>query len=354
MDVGEATIISPSAVGALRPRALSARDVRNGLGLVGLMLVYGVIVDLLGAPPTDELLVSLGNFASLSCYSGALAACAFALLCIVRPQQRTHLQARIFWLVIACVITTLTFPFFAAFKELVLPTRGFLWDQTFAHIGRSIFGQSPWTITHVYFGTVAGTRVLDAAYRSLLPLMFGLPLVTAVLVTDPRRRFQILFTWTASWILIGTLAGWFFASAGPCFYNTFIAYDPDYAELQRRLAEIGRVAAAQGHPIASLSYQSGLMMTYRTHDFAPGGGISAMPSMHVAMVTLVALAAWQFNRLLGVIGIYVVFAVWIATIHFGWHYFVDGPVGAAMMVVLWIAARHVAAAAYPKVGAAAA
>jgi hypothetical protein len=232
--------------------------------------------------------------------------------------------------------------------------RGFLWDRTFAHFGRSIFGQSPWTITHVYFGTVAGTRMLDWAYRSLLPLMFGLPLISAVLVTDPRLRFRILFTWTASWILIGSLAGWFFASAGPCFYNTFIAYDPDYADLQRRLAEIGRLATAEGHPIASLSYQSGLVLTYRTHEFAPGGGISAMPSMHVAMVTLVAIAAWQFNRILGILGVYVVFAVWVATIHFGWHYFVDGPVGAGMMIALWWASRKVAAIAYPKASATAA
>jgi hypothetical protein len=223
-----------------------------------------------------------------------------------------------------------------------------LWDRTFAHIGRALFGQSPWAITHVYFGTVAGTRLLDWAYRSLLLFMFGLPLLTAAFVTDARKRFRILFAWTASWILIGTLAGWFFASAGPCYYNSFVAYDPDYAELHRRLAEIGRLAAAEGRPIASLTYQSDLLMTYRAHVFAPGGGISAMPSMHVAMVTLVALAGWQFNRLLGIVGAYLVFAVWIATIHFGWHYFLDGPVGAAMMVALWLGAKRVATIAYPE------
>ena len=331
---------------------LARADLRAGAFLVGLILIYGLVIDLIGRPLLGQLQVSLGNFAALSFYSGVLTACAFALLCMVRPEQRTQLETRAFWLFIACLLTTLTFPLFAAFKELVLPMRGFLWDRTFAHLGRALFGQSPWTITHFYFGSVTGTRMLDWAYRSLLPLMFGLPLVAAVLATDARLRFRILFTWTASWILIGTVAGWIFASAGPCFYNSFIAYDPDYAELQRRLADIGRLADAQGHPIASLHYESGLLLTYRAHDFAPGGGISAMPSMHVAMVTLVALAAWQCNRLLGILAACLGFAVWIATIHFGWHYFVDGPVGAAMMIALWLAAKYVAAIAYPEATAA--
>ena len=351
MDVVDPTLAPFESVGAPK---LAHEDVRAGLSLIGLIAAYAIVIDFLGHPLLRQLLLTLGNFAGLSFYAGTLAACAVALMAVIWPSLRTQLHTRAFWLVTACVLTTLTFPFYAAFKELVLPMRGFVWDRTLAHAGRAIFGQSPWTITHLYFGTVTGTRLLDLAYRSLLPLMFGLPLVTALLVTRPRLRFRILFTWTTSWILIGSLAGWFFASAGPCYYNSFVAYDPDYAELQRRLAEIGRQAVAQGHPIASLTYQSGLLLTYRTHDFAPGGGISAMPSMHVAMVTLVALSAWQFNRLLGILGIYLTFAVWIATIHFGWHYFVDGPVGAAMMVALWLAAKKVAAIAYPKAEATAA
>jgi hypothetical protein len=152
-----------------------------------------------------------------------------------------------------------------------------------------------------------------------------------------------------SWIVIGTLAGWYFASAGPCYYNNFIAHDPDYAELLRRLADIGRQAAAEGHPIASLQYQSGLLLTYRTHDFAPGGGISAMPSMHVAMTTLVAIVAFGVNRWLGALFTVIAFAVWLATIHFGWHYFVDGPVGASMMAALWMLAKPLANLAYARV-----
>ena len=323
-------------------------DLRSGMALISLILIYGVVMEGVSRAPLGGLAVHVANFVGLSFYSGLLVACAYALLCLIHPAALTELSSRAFWLIVACLLTALTFPFFAMFKELVLPMRGFLWDRTFAHIGRAIFGHSPWTITHHLFGGVLGTRLLDMAYRSLLPLMFGLPLVSAVLVTNARLRFRILFTWTASWILIGTLGGWYFASAGPCYYNIFIAHDPDYADLLRRLATIGHQAAAQGHPIASLEYQSRLLTTYREHDFAPGGGISAMPSMHVAMMTLVAMVAWRFNRWMGLALATLTFAVWLATIHFGWHYFVDGPVGASMMAALWMLAKPVTALAYPR------
>jgi PAP2 superfamily len=321
-------------------------DLWSAAALLSLVTLYGAVMEAVSHAPFGELAVHIANFAALSFYSGLLVAAAFALFCLGRPTAQTELGSRAFWLVVACLLTTLIFPFFAMFKELVLPTRGFRWDHTFAHIGRAIFGRSPWTITHHLFGGLLGTRVLDLAYRSLLPLMFGLPLVSAVLVTDARMRFRILLTWTMSWIVIGSLGGWYFASAGPCYYNTFIAHDPDYAELLRRLAELGRQASAQRHPIASLGYQSGLLSTYRTHDFAPGGGISAMPSMHVAMMTLVAIVAWSANRWMGAIFAIFALVVWLATIHFGWHYFVDGPVGASMMIGLWILAKPMAARVY--------
>jgi hypothetical protein len=348
MTASTAYNVTDEAYGAEAARFTSV-DVRNGAALVMIILVYGTVMEAISRAPLGELAMHLGNFTALSFYSGLLLACAYAVYCLVRPAARTDLVSRAFWLLIACVLTALIFPFFAMFKELVLPMRGFLWDRTFAHMGRTIFGHSPWTFTHHLFGSVLGTRVLDLAYRSLLPLMFGLPLVSAVLVTDARLRFRILFTWTVSWIVIGTLAGWYFASAGPCYYNNFIAHDPDYAELLRRLADIGRQAAAEGHPIASLQYQSGLLLTYRTHDFAPGGGISAMPSMHVAMTTLVAIVAFGVNRWLGAFFTVIAFAVWLATIHFGWHYFVDGPVGASMMAALWMLAKPLVNLAYARV-----
>ena len=40
--------------------------------------------------------------------------------------------------------------------------------------------------------------------------------------------------------------------------------------------------------------------------------------------------------------------VWTATVFFGWHYIVDGPVGVAMMLSIWMLAKAIAARAYPE------
>jgi len=67
-------------------------------------------------------------------------------------------------------------------------------------------------------------------------------------------------------------------------------------------------------------------------------GISAMPSMHVAMSMLFVLVAWNASSLLGVA--FTVFAIVIAigSVHLGWHYAVDGYVSAICMPILWTAA----------------
>lgn len=333
---------SPSTIGGIR-RA----DVLSASALMGLLLLYGALMAAISDVELSRLGVHIWNFAGLSFDSAILATCGYAALCLVNPAPRRNVDRRFFWLAVACVITTLTFPFFAMFKELVLPTRGFLWDRSFAHVGRLLFGSSPWLVAHHAFGSVAGARVLDLAYRFWLPFMFGLPLASAVFLNDDRLRLRIIATWTLSWILIGTIGGWYFASAGPCFFNTFITHDADYANLLHRLADLQQQATRQGYSIESLQYQSRLLETYRAHDYAPGGGISAMPSMHVAMASLVAMVAFRIDWRLGIPLAGLAVTVWLSTVFFGWHYFVDGPVGALMMFAIWSVAKRVAARVYP-------
>jgi hypothetical protein len=329
-------------------RDVTTEDVRSGSALLGLVLVYGLVMEFMGQPPKEGLAKLLTDYSGLSFYSCLLVGCGYAAACLLWPGFRRDVGRRLFWLVVAGGLTSLMFPFFLTFKELVLPTRGFLWDRSFAHLGRLLFGTSPWTLTHHVFGNPTGARVLDLSYRFWLPFMFGLPAVSAVIFADARLRLRILTTWTLCWILIGTIGAWYFASAGPCYFNTFIGPDPDYAELLQRLSAIGKQAAAQGHPIAVLQFQPGLVEIYRARALASGGGISAMPSVHVAMASLFALVGFRINRWLGWAFVGFVMMVWMATVFFGWHYIVDGPVGVAMMFGIWKLAEAIAALAYPQ------
>jgi membrane-associated phospholipid phosphatase len=60
-----------------------------------------------------------------------------------------------------------------------------------------------------------------------------------------------------------------------------------------------------------------------------------MPSMHVASSCLMALGAYQISRPLGRAMAVFAALIWIGSIQLGWHYAVDGIVGAAMTFAVW-------------------
>ena len=60
-----------------------------------------------------------------------------------------------------------------------------------------------------------------------------------------------------------------------------------------------------------------------------------MPSMHVATAALVALAGGAASRALGRVLVTYGVLIWIASVYFGWHYAVDGPVAVILMVAVW-------------------
>ncbi|WP_344708195.1 phosphatase PAP2 family protein [Sphingomonas humi] len=266
----------------------------------------------------------------------AVAAAAMALAARFHPPLRHNWKTKAVWLLTATLVVGQTFASYAMFKQVLLPQRGFLWDQTFAHIGRTLFGgTSPWVITHAVFGSVGGSRFLNALYSAWLAIIFIYPLFAGACVNDRRLRFQMIASWLGAWIFIGTIAAWYFASAGPVFYNALIGPDPDYHSLQMRLSAIEAHAASEGNPIQTLQFQPMLLELYHRRVFDSVGGISAMPSMHVALATLLALTGFAKGRLLGFVLSGYAFLIWVGSVHFGWHYFVDGPVAAVLMAVVW-------------------
>jgi membrane-associated phospholipid phosphatase len=70
-------------------------------------------------------------------------------------------------------------------------------------------------------------------------------------------------------------------------------------------------------------------------DFEAPGGISAMPSMHNAQAMLFAAAAWRVDRRFGLAMWVFAAIIFVGSIHLGWHYAVDGIVGAAAALLVW-------------------
>lgn len=323
-------------------------DRRAAVVLLGSILTYGFVRQWLSGVSIGSLVGVAVMFEPIAAATILLVALIAGLLWIVVPETGHKFEVRLFWLLVAGSMTWLTFPLFGMFKQIVLPMRGFTWDHSIAHIGRMLFGISPWQITHQVFGSLAGTRLLDSIYSLWLILIFVFPMVVAVSFANPRVRFRLIFSWFGAWVLIGTLAAWIFASAGPIYYNALVGHDANYSILQSRLAHLQLLATAEGHPLSALEFQPLLLNSFRLHGYAAAGGISAMPSMHVALAVLLAIGGFQRNRLWG--GVLATYAllIWIASIHFGWHYFLDGPVAALMMLGVWKATAPLAARLYPE------
>ena len=252
-------------------------------------------------------------------------------------------ELRTRWMMCAVLATGVTLPLFQVFKQIVLPARGFPFDVHIAAAERWIFGgRDAWEITHALFGGVWPTLVLDAAYAFWLPMMFLFPMVVSAAIHDVDARGRLIGTWVASWVIIGSIGAWLLGSAGPCYYNDLVGPNAGFLKLHAALQALDGQAQAFGLSIRALYFQDMLEATQAGTNLDFASGISAMPSMHVAMASLFAIAGFRRSRLLG--GIFTVYAltIWVASVHLGWHYALDGVVGAAMMGALWGLSKPIA------------
>ena len=86
------------------------------------------------------------------------------------------------------------------------------------------------------------------------------------------------------------------------------------------------------HTIWALGAQEMLWGDYQVRDVMVGSGISAMPSMHVAIATLFALVCWRVRRWLGIVMTIYAVIIMLGSVDLGWHYAVDGYLGAVGML----------------------
>ncbi|TGV96166.1 phosphatase PAP2 family protein, partial [Mesorhizobium sp. M2E.F.Ca.ET.154.01.1.1] len=93
------------------------------------------------------------------------------------------------------------------------------------------------------------------------------------------------------------------------------------------------------YPIWALSTQDMLWGGY-TGATSGSIGISALPSMHVAMAGLFALYATRRSRLAGVLMWAFSGIIMIASVALGWHYALDGYAGALLSVAIWKACGY--------------
>lgn len=220
---------------------------------------------------------------------------------------------------------------FTQIKTMIPLANPFSWDALFAGWDLALHGgRQPWVWLQPLLGHTAVTKASYLVYVLWFFVLQGVVFWQTFSVARPRLRMQFFLTFILSWALLGSVGGTLLSSAGPVYYGEVVAGPDPYAPL---LAYLHAIDPAGGFGLAEV--QNWLWQVYQDGDVAQFSGISAMPSMHVAMVAIFALLGWRVHWGLGLAFTLFALAVLISSVHLAWHYAVDGYAGIIGVCLIW-------------------
>lgn len=248
-------------------------------------------------------------------------------------------QRRIARILAGFVLLLALVPFMATFTAMksFIGLEGFTADASLADFDRWLhFGVDPANFLHSLFNYADVWRFFAFFYGPGWMLWVnGFVFWMAVAAPKPEVRQRFFVGYIFAWAVLGNFVAWLAISAGPAFYAEVTGDADRFASV---LATVGANVLPNGSGIRDI--QTYLWDLYISRSSGFGMGISAFPSLHLAMVTLCALAALEIDRVLAVAGVFVVIVIETGSVLFGWHYAIDGYFSIAVMTVVWWALRH--------------
>ncbi|MDE2436533.1 MAG: phosphatase PAP2 family protein [Sphingomonadales bacterium] len=221
-------------------------------------------------------------------------------------------------------------PFFSAIKSAIPTFHAYNWDETFIEVDRFLFfGHDPWEVLQPVLGYAPITAALALIYTCWLALNYvGCAWILFARIDNSlRRRFFLCFA--LSWSMIGGVMATLLASYGPAFIGPIMG-NSHYIVLKAYLRGVN-----QQIPVLTIPVQNMLLSHFRDSDSGLGSGISAMPSMHVAICFLFYLVAREISPRAGRFFLALFIVIWIGSVHLGYHYAVDGLVSVVAVLALW-------------------
>lgn len=213
---------------------------------------------------------------------------------------------------------------------------GFLHDRVQADIDRWLhFGVDPWRLLYAFGEHEMVRRIVEVNYNMVWFLIcFG---ALFFVLTSPRMRAvraRYLVCFMLIWVICGNLVAGLFLSAGPAFYGAVTG------DVERFAGQMAFLAQGIGQPHSAATYQNYLWSLHDGGTTGFGSGISAFPSVHVAMIAMIAMFLAEHSRRLAMLAFaYVAFIV-ASSVYLAWHYAIDGYVSIAMVVVIHLLVRR--------------
>ena len=196
-------------------------------------------------------------------------------------------------------------------------------DPIIADLDATLFGTDPWRITHAIFGPTI-TGLLDSFYILPCAIVTIAMALWACFAKDREFSLRCVIAICLSWYVLGNWGAMALSSAGPVYYEHFYGSD-----------RFAALAAALPDDLMASQTQAYLLDNFGNPGV--GKGISAMPSMHNAIYLL--LICMLYNRFGFGWQVYLAMAfeltVFVASVHLGWHYAMDGIVSALLTPAVW-------------------
>jgi len=229
---------------------------------------------------------------------------------------------------VALLGVTLFIGTFSYFKSIVPFLKPFQWDSAFAEADRWLhFGLDPYRLLQPVFGSPWATTALNAIYHFWFFLVYFVVFVACFSSHSSTVSRQYLIAFGLVFALGGNALAVVFSSAGPVYFER-LGLGADFVPLTTMLQQFNTVA-----PVWALDVQEALWNSHT--NGGPISGISAMPSMHVASSTLMAIAGFGYRKWAGYALTGFAIAIMIGSVQLGWHYAIDGYLGAALAVICW-------------------
>lgn len=346
-------VAAPPAAGEARGPALSARHAlareraRFHESFCACATIYVVAVQVLSLVAWGHLPSShywdTGTAIKFTAFVALYGTLATLFIRFVRA--RLHLMAArsllpldVMLRVSSCFFIAFFFLTFSNAKNLIQYVNGYAWDPFFAELDAALhFGVDPWM---VYFPLVPllGLDAISYWYSEIWgAINFFLPFLILLFERDVFALRRFFLVYAIVWVGLGNALAAIFLSGGPVYYEAMTGNG-------QRFADFFATMRAHGFEETTVARIQDLLLRFHLDGMAHfGSGISAFPSVHVGIATLIGLYIWSRFGRLGALAMLFPLGTQAFSVVLGWHYAVDGYVAIAVVAIAWhVAGRALA------------
>ncbi|MEM7120805.1 MAG: phosphatase PAP2 family protein [Pseudomonadota bacterium] len=240
---------------------------------------------------------------------------------------------------VGLVLIALFIPMMASYSTVktVLPfSAGFPYEESLAQIDAFLHGGDPWIVTHWLLDPDVFGRWLDRNYhQTWLVYWTGFAFWVCVCRRADQVRTRYIISMMLTWGLLGNVIAALTMSAGPVFYAGATGDAQRFADLNAFIDQLN----AGDSLVKYLSTY--LWQNYEARAVGPGSGISAVPSLHVAIVTLNAFFVRElFGKWWGALAWLFVAVISFSSVYLGWHYAIDAYISIILVAMIyWVGLR---------------